>query len=703
MKHQRKPLATSLAVLLMTMYAGSNIAFAGNSVDTTALAPYGQIPAPEDMVSTFSFPPSGFNIDTANRDMVRDFYLAVFKQTSLVEANWNGSDPCTAGDSSNDFKLATLARINYFRAMAGVDANTTLDNTLDTDAQNLAMEVANPGADCSSNSTVAITEDTSLAFITSKGVSGANAVTSLMDDFGVGNEDMLTRMFVLEPSTTEVGTGNIDNSVGASILWAATPTTFSANSLRDGFVSWPSPNYVPANLIFDRWSFLHPTIDLSVASITVTMKDAANGDANIPLQIKHRENGLISWVPELPKNPDDLIGNESTDWVVTIQDSGQDLIPPYHVKAFNPSAFVPVTGELAPGVNQNFTYAFADNNSNLDSNSIQYTLTSGPIFLDAENPPSYVVSSQQSLLIATDIFAGGTQSFHLSNPDGQTESFSIEKDLVVGDNATLEFDSRIAYASSDQTANIVVRDVTTQTWNILQPELLTGASTNTTIESSFSHKSVDLSAYQGKTIHIRFNYKFDQGIFSFATSNSGWYIDNIGFNNVTTATNEIIPPIDAGDPASGFNYTPDMPGDYVVTVSGNAFGGYPLDWNLNLRAEFRHHRLDINGDDSPSDALTDGLAIIRYLFSPSGFSAQDICPADVSDTVCIATIKSQVQGLNDQLDVDGNGTKDALTDGLLMIRYFFGLRGDALISNAVANDCTRCDSTTIANHINSIQ
>ena len=52
------------------------------------------------------------------------------------------------------------------------------------------------------------------------------------------------------------------------------------------------------------------------------------------------------------------------------------------------------------------------------------------------------------------------------------------------------------------------------------------------------------------------------------------------------------------------------------------------------------------------------------------------------------------QKSSDVLDIDGNGNIDALTDGLLIIRYLFGLTGDALIDGAVANDATH---TTAAN------
>ncbi|MDA7769117.1 hypothetical protein N8936_03380 [Porticoccaceae bacterium] len=37
-------------------------------------------------------------------------------------------------------------------------------------------------------------------------------------------------------------------------------------------------------------------------------------------------------------------------------------------------------------------------------------------------------------------------------------------------------------------------------------------------------------------------------------------------------------------------------------------------------------------------------------------------------------------------DIDGNGQADALTDGLLFLRYAFGLNGEPLISGVVADD-----------------
>ena len=39
-------------------------------------------------------------------------------------------------------------------------------------------------------------------------------------------------------------------------------------------------------------------------------------------------------------------------------------------------------------------------------------------------------------------------------------------------------------------------------------------------------------------------------------------------------------------------------------------------------------------------------------------------------------------------DIDKDGTADALTDGLLLVRYNFGLTGETLVASAVSGDST---------------
>ena len=52
------------------------------------------------------------------------------------------------------------------------------------------------------------------------------------------------------------------------------------------------------------------------------------------------------------------------------------------------------------------------------------------------------------------------------------------------------------------------------------------------------------------------------------------------------------------------------------------------------------------------------------------------------------------------LDLDGNGTLDALTDGLLLIRALFGLTGTTATAGAIGPSPTRSDWTAIRNYLN---
>ncbi len=52
-------------------------------------------------------------------------------------------------------------------------------------------------------------------------------------------------------------------------------------------------------------------------------------------------------------------------------------------------------------------------------------------------------------------------------------------------------------------------------------------------------------------------------------------------------------------------------------------------------------------------------------------------------------------------DIDQNGSFDALTDGLVILRYAFGFRGDSLINSAIASDGTRTSAADIEAYIES--
>jgi hypothetical protein len=65
-------------------------------------------------------------------------------------------------------------------------------------------------------------------------------------------------------------------------------------------------------------------------------------------------------------------------------------------------------------------------------------------------------------------------------------------------------------------------------------------------------------------------------------------------------------------------------------------------------------------------------------------------------------IESRIATLGDLADIDGNGDIDALTDGLLTLRYLFGLQGDTLINGVVADDATRASAEEIEAHLETL-
>jgi hypothetical protein len=97
--------------------------------------------------------------------------------------------------------------------------------------------------------------------------------------------------------------------------------------------------------------------------------------------------------------------------------------------------------------------------------------------------------------------------------------------------------------------------------------------------------------------------------------------------------------------------------------------------------------LDIDGNGQ-YDALTDGLLLLRGMFLLSGDSL--VSDAVASDAVYKTSgeVASRIDMLGDLVDIDGNGTVDALTDGLVILRYLFNLRGDVLINDVIASDAT---------------
>ncbi|MBT5796417.1 MAG: hypothetical protein HOI09_03415, partial [Porticoccaceae bacterium] len=111
--------------------------------------------------------------------------------------------------------------------------------------------------------------------------------------------------------------------------------------------------------------------------------------------------------------------------------------------------------------------------------------------------------------------------------------------------------------------------------------------------------------------------------------------------------------------------------------------------------------IDIDGNGQ-YDALTDGLLLLRGMFGLDGSALVTGTVASNATYTAAADIEARIAILGDLADIDGNGEIDALTDGLLILRYLFGLEGDTLIAGVVASDATRTSAADIEAHLKTL-
>jgi len=295
-------------------------------------------------------------IDTGNRAAVARAYAATFGTGEPV-LDWSGhQDGCDAGTSDATFRSATIDRVNYYRAMAGVPATIIEEAELSAKAQEAAIMMSaegrlshepdagfacyNPtGAEAAANSNLYL------------GRNGPNAIDGYIEDPGEDNADVGHRNTILHPPTRRMGVGDVDRSelgYSANALWVFDSRVFdegvaghqSPMREADRFVAWPPRGYIPAPLIHPRWSFTLAGADVSAAEVTMFDPAAAEGEGEVPLRVVSRTGApghvplpTVVWEPEINLSPE-----RDTDYVIVITGIvPEDIAPAAPVADIHPA------------------------------------------------------------------------------------------------------------------------------------------------------------------------------------------------------------------------------------------------------------------------------------------------------------------------------------------------------------------------------
>jgi uncharacterized protein YkwD len=238
----------------------------------------------------------------------KDEYLA----SELADPGWTGAVAgCVAGTVSQESHDKVAMRINYYRKLVGLPGDVTLDATLSAKAQQAAliMKANNTLSHYPPQSWTCWTQvgydaagSSNLAWSSNSGAGGnhsVNAITGYIKDPGNGNEAVGHRRWLLYSRAKVMGHGSTTNT---NAIWVSGNNGNPIPSTMPEFVAYPTKDYMPAPLVFPRWSFSKPDASFSGASVTMTTETGAN----VPLTVIHKQVGgggyigdpTIVWEPQ---------------------------------------------------------------------------------------------------------------------------------------------------------------------------------------------------------------------------------------------------------------------------------------------------------------------------------------------------------------------------------------------------------------------
>lgn len=235
----------------------------------------------------------------SEKDIAINDYKTNYLGSEITDCGWTGDKfSCIAGTVPQSTHDKVLKRINYFRRMAGLNDNTTFDESKFAKYQETALMMKANGTvnHFPPNTWSCWTQIGSDGAATSNlfiGYHSSDAVTGFMEDGGSGNTAAGHRRWILHSQKTQFSYGTTDESMSLGVIGVA-----GGNTKIPEFIAWPPKGFIPQQLVFPRWSFGLPNANFSNANITMT-----GPKGNIVLTVVSRtDNGYgdntIVWEPQ---------------------------------------------------------------------------------------------------------------------------------------------------------------------------------------------------------------------------------------------------------------------------------------------------------------------------------------------------------------------------------------------------------------------
>ncbi len=164
----------------------------------------------------------------------------------------------------------------------------------------------------------------------------------------------------------------------------------------------------------------------------------------------------------------------------------------------------------------------------------------------------------------------GNNCFHLCDDNATSQILQLNETLIPQTNTTVFFDSDLGISTSDESARVQVSTNGGADWSDLYVQV--GCNTGGQCESSFTTRSVSLSAFAGQPTWLRFDYQFLGGSYypNQSANYIGWCLENIIVTNSQQLAITLIN-------TTNFTFIPPQPGNYFLQAVPVIFTQFPLD------------------------------------------------------------------------------------------------------------------------------
>ena len=281
--------------------------------------------------------------ELTNREIAVQDYNDNYLGSAISDNNlsWTGNvSSCNPGGVSASTDQKVLQRINYFRRLVGLNDNITLDESNAHKYQKAALMLkANNDLDhFPPNSWTCWTQDGYDGCNTSNialGVHSVDAITLFIEDPGAFNNKVGHRRWIFHSEKLKFSYGTTDNSMSQGCIGAE----FDGNTSFPDFIAYPPANYIPQQLVFDRWSFGLPGsfssgADFSSASVVMNGPNGLVPLTIVSANTTNMGDNTIVWEPQgINTN-----SQEDVEYTVTISNiaNASQSSYTYTVKIINP-------------------------------------------------------------------------------------------------------------------------------------------------------------------------------------------------------------------------------------------------------------------------------------------------------------------------------------------------------------------------------